>query len=433
MKRLTLDEAAEQLGISRGAAYKRVRRGTLAHTKGQDGRVYVYLDAGKNTEQDMGVKESRIGNQSNQRSWWDFVVGVSGALALIGAMTYVLGLFTLWVPIARIYTHDFVTAWHAASLAPRTIVAALGVRQLIAVPLLIIILIVASILWQPRLSWIGGWYADIIFRHLLPRGAYYRRAQETQDRMPLPPIIARVRPNYSMVVIQFLIQLLSGNKVSKRIFPIYMVVVIYAAWQILASSGHATILSVALMTLVIILFIGALAYFSDVIRTLWRFEHRSALGPGLGMILVLILCSVILFVASQARIIELSFSLVTNATIVLAAATLVSFTATSQALRLTENYVDSFRDMDEESQRKLHRQRLVSFGVLSASAFTAAFLLIAVAKPPLPTVVISGNTDMNGKLIAHTEGFWHVLNEDGGLVAIPDDEIKTVRVSSQGY
>src|SRR5215208_1933913 len=41
MERLTVSEAAERLGISEGAVRKRVQRGTLAHGKQPDGRVYV--------------------------------------------------------------------------------------------------------------------------------------------------------------------------------------------------------------------------------------------------------------------------------------------------------------------------------------------------------------------------------------------------------
>jgi DNA-binding Lrp family transcriptional regulator len=42
--RLTIQQAARSLGISEGAVRKRVKRGSLEHDKGDDGRVYVYLD-----------------------------------------------------------------------------------------------------------------------------------------------------------------------------------------------------------------------------------------------------------------------------------------------------------------------------------------------------------------------------------------------------
>jgi hypothetical protein len=43
---LTIQEAARRLGISEGAVRKRVARDSLKHEKDEDGRVYVYLDAG---------------------------------------------------------------------------------------------------------------------------------------------------------------------------------------------------------------------------------------------------------------------------------------------------------------------------------------------------------------------------------------------------
>jgi excisionase family DNA binding protein len=53
--RLTIQEAARRLGVSEGAVRKRVTRGTLEHHKDEDGRVYVYLDAGVDDGVDEGV------------------------------------------------------------------------------------------------------------------------------------------------------------------------------------------------------------------------------------------------------------------------------------------------------------------------------------------------------------------------------------------
>jgi hypothetical protein len=44
-QRLTLAEAAEVLGVSKDGVRMRVRRGTLRSEKGEDGLVYVFLDA----------------------------------------------------------------------------------------------------------------------------------------------------------------------------------------------------------------------------------------------------------------------------------------------------------------------------------------------------------------------------------------------------
>jgi hypothetical protein len=43
-QRVTMTEAAELLGMSRDAVRMRVRRGSLASEKGEDGRVYVFLE-----------------------------------------------------------------------------------------------------------------------------------------------------------------------------------------------------------------------------------------------------------------------------------------------------------------------------------------------------------------------------------------------------
>ena len=45
-RRVTLKEAADILGVSKEAVRKRVIRGTLRSEKGEDGRRYVYIDAG---------------------------------------------------------------------------------------------------------------------------------------------------------------------------------------------------------------------------------------------------------------------------------------------------------------------------------------------------------------------------------------------------
>jgi hypothetical protein len=58
--RLTIQEAARQLGISEGAVRKRVTRSTLEHHKDEDGRVYVYLDAGVDSRVDAGVDPNSI-------------------------------------------------------------------------------------------------------------------------------------------------------------------------------------------------------------------------------------------------------------------------------------------------------------------------------------------------------------------------------------
>ena len=45
-RRVTIQEATQILGLSEGAVRKRVKRGTLAHERDEDGRIWVELDAG---------------------------------------------------------------------------------------------------------------------------------------------------------------------------------------------------------------------------------------------------------------------------------------------------------------------------------------------------------------------------------------------------
>jgi hypothetical protein len=45
MDRLSVVQAAEALGVTQAAVYKRIQRGTIAHDKDPEGRVFVYLDA----------------------------------------------------------------------------------------------------------------------------------------------------------------------------------------------------------------------------------------------------------------------------------------------------------------------------------------------------------------------------------------------------
>lgn len=44
IERLTITEAAQRLGVSRDAVYKRVRRGSIASETGVDGLLYVYIE-----------------------------------------------------------------------------------------------------------------------------------------------------------------------------------------------------------------------------------------------------------------------------------------------------------------------------------------------------------------------------------------------------
>jgi hypothetical protein len=52
-RRLTLAEASEILGISKDGVRMRVRRGTLPSEKGEDGKVFVFVDNMDNDQDDV--------------------------------------------------------------------------------------------------------------------------------------------------------------------------------------------------------------------------------------------------------------------------------------------------------------------------------------------------------------------------------------------
>jgi excisionase family DNA binding protein len=88
MKRLTLDEAAEELRIKRESVYKRVRRGTLPYTKASDGRMYVYLDGKNDVEKDEAHRQSGDAAQNQSRTWLEYLAAGAGVVALLGGLTY---------------------------------------------------------------------------------------------------------------------------------------------------------------------------------------------------------------------------------------------------------------------------------------------------------------------------------------------------------
>jgi len=69
--------------------------------------------------------------QSQSRSWLEYVAVSTGVIAVLGVLTYAQGILMLWIPIWRTYSGDASTAWYATSLVPKTVVAGLGIGQLV--------------------------------------------------------------------------------------------------------------------------------------------------------------------------------------------------------------------------------------------------------------------------------------------------------------
>src|ERR687898_2964702 len=61
--RVTIQEAAQRLGVKEDAIRKRIQRGTLRHEKTQEGRVFVWLDAAPDATQDTAQDTYRDASQ----------------------------------------------------------------------------------------------------------------------------------------------------------------------------------------------------------------------------------------------------------------------------------------------------------------------------------------------------------------------------------
>jgi excisionase family DNA binding protein len=61
--RVTIQEAAQRLGVKEDAIRKRIQRGTLRHEKTQEGRVFVWLHAAPDATQDAAQDTYRDASQ----------------------------------------------------------------------------------------------------------------------------------------------------------------------------------------------------------------------------------------------------------------------------------------------------------------------------------------------------------------------------------
>jgi YD repeat-containing protein len=76
-----------------------------------------------------------------------------------------------------------------------------------------------------------------------------------------------------------------------------------------------------------------------------------------------------------------------------------------------------------------HAPRLI---IVVVWAFIAAFAFTLINQPPLPRVEVHGSTTVeSGRLLAHADGFWYVYNAADDLIAIRDDNVKTVKYKSE--
>lgn len=72
-----------------------------------------------------------------------------------------------------------------------------------------------------------------------------------------------------------------------------------------------------------------------------------------------------------------------------------------------------------------------ALAVLYIGVVVATFIAIADLDPPLLHVSTESQQGDGNRLVAHADGYWHVFDKDGNLLAIPDDDAGTVRVTSE--
>jgi excisionase family DNA binding protein len=391
MKRLTVSEAAEIMEISQDAVRKRVQRGTLPHTKGTDGRLYVYLDGDEDENSGdavSGESKATRGHFFSLDRAWDFAQ-VSAMIAIVAAAIYVLGLLSLWVPIRTIYTSDFVEAWYAVALVPRVVVAGLGVRQLVAFPLVLLALTFGSIF---LVSWLTS--KSRLLRTVGEK--YVNFWQLPQERTP-----------------QDALSVMMG-------LPIYASTVVYVAWQIMSSYGPVKVWDVIALVGCTCTALGVPYFLKDSIRELMHRRYRSASGQGFWALVAAGLFCLNAWYLSYARY-DPGLGLLIDALVALSAPLIIAYAAGYQVEEIVA--ATSFRGWVPAST------------VALVAAFVVALMLTLVDKPPLPTTTIMRNSEIKGKLLTHTEGFWYLYPDEGeqkgNLIAIPDDKVKSVGVPSR--
>ena len=370
MQKLTVREAAENLGISEDAVRKRIQRGTVAHRKSSDDHVYVYMDNHAGAQQETIVEEIGAPNQDKRSSWWDYAAGASALLIITSGLIYVLGLFTLWIPITMTNT-DYLTAWYAASLAPKTVVAGLGVEQLVAFPLL------------------AGTLLFIIPLSLHKLGG----------------------PESGLVVAMLGLYLLVGG---------------FSVWRIAAGSSFSLSQAgfPAIVVLVIFFMSSYLMLSAVVLWSVLNFMSRTWDANLLGFYVALVVIAFVSYFYLRDITSEEGIDTVIDVAIIIGAGTIVWWGAALGVRVSTELFSASW----------LSWGGLQAYSIVLATAFVAAFMLTIPSRPPLPSVEIDvkgkDTEAVNGKLLSHADAFWHVLQQEKGRVtAVPDDEVRRVWVS----
>jgi hypothetical protein len=344
VERLTVQQAAERLGISVEAVRQQVRQDTLPHGKWPDGGVYVCMEGNASGD------KADSSNEHRRRSF-DFAQA-SAMVAIVASATYALGLLSVWIPLTTAYPMDLTTAWYLAALVPRLVVVGQGIIMLLIPPIIFILGLQILALAGLYVMW---WLRE------------------------------------------------KGEETSERVRGIAFQIAFFLFFLVWAFVFYAPIFSLP-----------------EHLSKLSTGETLTAAGLFYGAWLVPLAAVLLLRVFEPPDWLRFDFSRFAN----------------------SQNFGGAFRT---EVKRRYHTHARYALGA-SLGLFFTAFLLglsaiIVFNEPPLPMVDITKDStaqtknspsEIHGVLLVHTEGVWHVLEKQGELIAIPDDEVKTVRVHAEG-
>ena len=258
------------------------------------------------------------------------ITRVSGLVASVAGVIYLLGLVALWAPVARVYTDSISSAASVVALVPKTEVAGQGIAIIIAPAVLTV-------------------FTGVVFSLLLH---IYRHS--------VVPPLHRLAKRLSLII-------------EVVVMLVFIASALFLAEWLTAGSLLSWVLS----------------------------THAPAQGSGSSLVSYLAAGSALFFILGAASWI---FGL-------------------NRAVEVKERLIPSI-------------DWRTAFKYLSISlAFTAvaAGLQGAAQDPPLYTVTVSETTNqiVDGKLLAHTDRFWYVFDSEKTLLAIPDSQVKNIRLCTR--
>jgi hypothetical protein len=411
---------------------------------------------GNMTSEDSG------GSPQDWQRYIPTILTLLSSIAGLGTVIYILGICSLWVPIQRTYSGDFVAAWHATSLVPKTVVMGLGAQHLVAVPLVFvaIMVLIAVTVEYVCLTPLRALQSIGLVRLLRPIRLPARVQREKQEKRL--ERLERLEPRiflWALITIDsFLAWGLIGFYLGWRMNAYLPDNLKVPTWGI---AGATLLTSVGLYAVVSALIItrwsdssGDTHKTTDDI-TLRRYSKRYVWVTLIGAPMYLLFTFLVIFWTWYSDTSNkpwhpkpLHFNL-WPPTIAkpqdvqvgpllhhlfkafdadaLVGIVIIAFAGVSL---LAVNTVILGEFVREGGYRRTLLGHRLAMGVVWA--FIAAFAFTIINQPPLPEVDVQGTPSVEGgRLLAHTDGFWYVYNTAGDLIAIRDDNVKTVTYKSE--